>query len=689
MELKLEHQELIERRKRLQYTGEVLKDQFIGLDKVIDEIVSLIAAWYLLPEIQRRPTVINLWGLTGSGKTALVQQLIKHLSLEGMYAHIDMGEFESDSASWLKSILKDDLEFFDEKSPVICLDEFQFARTVDGEGNEQGKDKLRVIWDLLDSGKIDYIPGNSVYYLLRADNCLKRITRAERAGVIVERGEVVAGEKEFLDIFNTFYFDERDRSGQDLDKQYFLSRDFIEGLFGLFDHDECSKEMLKERVRRANLAELKCLIVEGMQIRPATKTLDLSKSLIFVLGNLDEAYSMSHDMNPDISADDFYEQTLKINIADIKKALRLRFRPEQIARLGNNHIIYTSFNREHFRKLIRRELDRVYHYVKESFGWRLLFDEQVEGIIYEEGVFPTQGTRPVLTTIKNLVESKISNLVVTVLERQLRADIIEWIYKDSTFYYIMRDHDGRIVYELSENLYLKLVNLRRSADPEIQAHVAVHEAGHAVLAALTLRIIPARVVSRTASDSEGFCLVNFPKGPVTRDTLKMDIVISLGGYVAERIIFGRDHTSSGVWGDIQEASAQANLAIRKYAMGSDPIYLAVKSIQNENAFFHQENYEQEAIALVKECEAEAERLLVKNKYLLLKMAEYLTNHSCMDEGMIREFVLRYGAEEWINKDAFVSKENYYHFNNLLKEQLNQVHKEEGCSYLEVLMEKEM
>src|SRR5690606_13699420 len=102
-----------------------------------------------------------------------------------------------------------------------------------------------------------------------------------------------------------------------------------------------------------------------------------------------------------------------------------------------------------------------------------------------------------------------------------------------------------VVLSLEDHTKLKLENLRRNIDPQIQAHTAVHEAGHAVLAALTFRIIPSVVVSRTASDMEGFCLVNFPNGPMTRESLKKDIVVTLGGYVAEKMIFGEEFTSSG------------------------------------------------------------------------------------------------------------------------------------------------
>jgi Cdc6-like AAA superfamily ATPase len=50
-----------------------LKEEFIGLDPVIDEIVTLVSPWYVFPEYQTRPVIINLWGMTGTGKTALLR----------------------------------------------------------------------------------------------------------------------------------------------------------------------------------------------------------------------------------------------------------------------------------------------------------------------------------------------------------------------------------------------------------------------------------------------------------------------------------------------------------------------------------------------------------------------------------------------------------------------------------------
>lgn len=678
METNTIHTELISRKQILEQVKYALKEKFLGLDEIIDEVMSLLMPWYLFPAAQLRPTVINLWGLTGSGKTALVQSLVELLEYRKLYSHIDMGEFESDSASWMKNILTDDLSFFHEKSPIICLDEFQFARTLDNNENELGKDKLRVIWDLLDSGKIQYIPNSSTYYLFRADNCLKRLEKLLKESVVLKDGVVTNGVEQFAKAFEGFYFDYNDRSDAVISPSYFVTDDFVNGIFHLFDDDEFSKEQLRARIKRSTFSELILLVKQGMHTRPASKTLDLSHSLIFVLGNLDEAYSMSHNMNPDISADEFHEETSKITIADIKRALRKRFRPEQIARLGNNHIVYKSFNCAQFRSLIRQELKRIEIFVNNQFGWKVVFDESVVNIVYAEGVFPAQGIRPVFTTVKNLIESKVSSLVVSILEYQLKPALINWKFDNGHFTFDVLDEKGNKVLSFSDQAKLKLENLRRSVDPQIQAHTAVHEAGHAVLAALTLRIIPSVVVSRTASDMEGFCLVNFPKGPMTRESLKKDIVITLGGYVAEKMIFGAEFTSSGVYSDIEEASRLANKAVRNYAMGSDPIHLAIGT-QNEDAFTMSQKYSTEAVAIIKECEGEAERLLQKNKLLLLKIADYLTTHSRMEEQMIADYVRDFAVESWI-ESGFIKKDDYYHFNTMLQVQLGEA-ESENCRFV--------
>ena len=53
----------------------ILKKEFIGIDKPIDAVIDNINSWFMLSNIQERPFIINLWGLTGVGKTSLITSL--------------------------------------------------------------------------------------------------------------------------------------------------------------------------------------------------------------------------------------------------------------------------------------------------------------------------------------------------------------------------------------------------------------------------------------------------------------------------------------------------------------------------------------------------------------------------------------------------------------------------------------
>ena len=365
---------IIQRKQKLNELKPLLAKEFVGLDAVIEEVLGLIAPWYLFPEAQLRPTIINMWGLTGSGKTALVTRIIELLDHKRLYVHIDMGEFESDSASWIKSIFTDEFEFFHEQPGVICLDEFQFARTVSKDGNELGKDKLRVIWDILDSGKVNYIPYHNSYYMLRAELCMMNLMKCEEKGVVIKNGIADYKAEEFVLVFAEFYFESNSRFNTAVDKDYFLSKDFIDGMFYLHNDPDFHRNIIKARLENASIPDILQMLMEGIRRRSAVKQLDLSKSLIFVLGNLDEAYYMSHNLNPDISADELHALTCKINISHIKSALKERFRNEQIARLGNNHIIYRSFTNQNFRDIISQRLDVLAKNVEQRFQFSVRFD---------------------------------------------------------------------------------------------------------------------------------------------------------------------------------------------------------------------------------------------------------------------------------------------------------------------------
>jgi hypothetical protein len=81
---------------------------------------------------------------------------------------------------------------------------------------------------------------------------------------------------------------------------------------------------------------------------------DHSRLLVFVCGNLDEMYedvATSVD-DCDSDADTFHAMTSKLSVIDVKQALNKRFKPEQVAQLGNVHVIYPSLSRRAYEQLI-------------------------------------------------------------------------------------------------------------------------------------------------------------------------------------------------------------------------------------------------------------------------------------------------------------------------------------------------
>jgi hypothetical protein len=647
-----------------------LKAEFIGLDGIIDEVIALISPWLFFPEAQVRPTIINLWGLTGTGKTALVKRIVELLDIKNRFLHLDLGEYAGESGTWIKSILTDELEHLHEKPSVLCFDEFQFARTLDSNENELTRDKMRVLWEIFDSGKIYYEPRGSSYFLKRADAAIHLIHKCLKKGVEIHQGEVTKNLEEFASIFSGYYFEDFDRYGEEISGNYFLSKDFIEGMKELYDGLNYSDPELREMLKQFDLPELFDCISEGIQRQLTVKQLDLSKALIFVLGNLDEAFYMSHELSPDLDADEFYAETLKINIADIKSALKKRFRNEQIARLGNNHLVYPCFNSHGYNQLISRNLERIGKYMEELIGVQVTFHPALIKIIYSEGVFPAQGVRPVLTTIRQIVESYVSRVVCEIVENELIVRTIDWDFAGQGHVITFRNEKGNVLKHFTMVPKLKLNELRTPKNDDVQLHTAIHESGHAIVAALTLRILPSLVVTKTvSSEFDGFCRVVLPERLLTKEVIRKRIMISLAGFVAEKIVLGEENTSSGVDLDIERATELANKAIKEYAMGSDPIRIHVQHAENNDLFFTKEKYVEEAMNLIQVCLAETEKLLVRNKLLLLKMSQYLTANSLIRGDEIGKMIRAYGIETWLKTEGFISKDHYYNFKQTVQMQV--------------------
>jgi ATP-dependent Lon protease len=73
--VKYNHDEIKRKQALLQVSRDILKKEFVGIDTVIDKVIDSISTWFIFPELQETPVIINLWGMTGVGKTALIIRL--------------------------------------------------------------------------------------------------------------------------------------------------------------------------------------------------------------------------------------------------------------------------------------------------------------------------------------------------------------------------------------------------------------------------------------------------------------------------------------------------------------------------------------------------------------------------------------------------------------------------------------
>lgn len=55
-----------------------------GVGTLWQQVLDRVAPWYLFPGTQARPRVVGLWGMTGTGKTHFVREMVRQLGLEDL-----------------------------------------------------------------------------------------------------------------------------------------------------------------------------------------------------------------------------------------------------------------------------------------------------------------------------------------------------------------------------------------------------------------------------------------------------------------------------------------------------------------------------------------------------------------------------------------------------------------------------
>lgn len=681
---KIDIDEIREKNEVVDNALSMLKRDFVGIDSQIDEIIGNVRAWYLFPELQEHPLVINLWGLTGVGKTSLVRALARYLGVERDLVYFNFAQINEMSSYSVEEEIEESLEN-DAPNRIFVYDEFQYAATIDENGERvESKSMLKPFWELMDTGilrkRMDRKSISGIRNLLRA---LEMIM--SRCDITLKDGEWV-NHDDCLSYFTTdeirqfhslLNFPIRKYIGEESQvNDGKMGRDVPYGLLGIYGEDTYVNETIfvekddnfiiprKELIKVLELYS-KCgfkicddfnavKTIKGMGMdelmaflykveASVSKGYDLvfNQSVIFVIGNIDDVYQMILDASPDMSPDRLNRLSGKISIVDIKESLGKMFRNEQVARLGNIHVIYPAFPSRTFKGIISKELEKYASVALDHYGYHVGFEKSIMDAIYKEGVFPAQGTRPLFSTIHEMVKSKLPLVMSRLIEEGIsdKAHTLTYGFRRGKVTVSISGEDGKVLADHTFNGPSRLEMLRKNTRDDEQALVAVHESGHFVMSVyLSGGKLPNRIYSRCVNrNAGGFMIDSHEYGIMSSTDVLNEIMVLLSGHIAEKIIFGENNVSNGSENDLKRATELASRYVRRWGMSrfshvttymDDIISSSSGDMVNER---DQDYINSEIKATINRCELEACGVLSSQGWLemLKESARYLSTHPRM------------------------------------------------------------
>jgi cell division protease FtsH len=135
-----------------------------------------------------------------------------------------------------------------------------------------------------------------------------------------------------------------------------------------------------------------------------------------------------------------------------------------------------------------------------------------------------------------------------------------------------RNHDKVYMADLEEAKDKVLLGAERKSmvmRDEERRLTAYHEAGHAICAIKVKGNDPLHkvtIVPRGRALGVAFTLPEDDRVSVTRQQLEANLAMAYGGRVAEELVFGRDHVTTGAASDIQQATAIARRYVSQWGL---------------------------------------------------------------------------------------------------------------------------
>jgi cell division protease FtsH len=206
-----------------------------------------------------------------------------------------------------------------------------------------------------------------------------------------------------------------------------------------------------------------------------------------------------------------------------------------------------------------------------------------------------------------------------------------------------RGHDKVQMADFTDALERIVLGAERKIvlNPDDRRRIAYHEGGHAIVGMLTPGADPVRKVSIIPRGQALGVTLSTPEDDrfnYTEEELRAKIRVSLGGRVAEEIVFG--DTTTGAESDIQQVTRLARGMVARWGMSDRVGFIAVVPQDGQSPLLPgaepvseatQELVDQEVRNIVEEEHDHVRKLLSDNRQRLDALAEALLDHETLDE----------------------------------------------------------
>ena len=179
--------------------------------------------------------------------------------------------------------------------------------------------------------------------------------------------------------------------------------------------------------------------------------------------------------------------------------------------------------------------------------------------------------------------------------------------------------------------------------------IAYHEVGHAIVGSLLENhdeVEKVTLIPRGGAKGLTWFAPEEDATLVSRSQLLARIIVTLGGRVAEQVVFGDQEITTGASNDLQQVTSVARQMVTRYGMSSiGPI--ALEDNNNEQMFLGGDNeaitdrIDNEVCKIVNHCEKVATKIVLDNRVVIDLIVEKLLDSETITGDEFRELVQQY------------------------------------------------